>query len=149
MCLPERAATYYLHLHRMYGGPGLPDLVIAKSKMELQTLVRSLNTMGHFGEYLRRLLLENKDLEYTLEAINHGNTKGLCDTIKEASRSLHRLKKFLQVDLQLTNLEEREVTLSIDGSNYRDPWPTFSRCLQKQSLKELQKAPNQEDSGER
>ena len=112
----------------MYGGPGLPDLVIAKSKMELQTLVRSLNTMRHFGEYLRH--------------------KGLCDTIKEASRSLHRLKKFLQVDLQLSILEEK-VTLAIDGSNYRDPWPTFSRCLQKQSLKELQKAPNQEDSGER
>ena len=143
LCLPERAASSYLHLHRMYGGPGLPDLVIAKSKMALQTLVRSLNTTGQFGDYLRRLLLENKDLQSTLEAINNGNTKGLCDTIKEASRSLHRLKKFLQVDLQLTILEERDVTLAIDGSRYRDPWPVFSRCLQKQSLKELQKAPNQ------
>ena len=143
LCLPERAATSYLHLHRMYGGPGLPDLVIAKSKLALQTLVRSLNTTGQFGDYLRRLLLENKDLQYTLDAINNGNTKGLCDTIKEASRSLQRLKKFLQVDLQLTILEERVVTLAIDGSSYKDPWPTFSRCLQKQSLKELQKAPNQ------
>ena len=126
----------------MYGGPVLPSIVIAKSKMALQTLVRSLNTTGQFGDYLRRLLLEDKDLKYTLEAVNNCNSKGLCDTIKEASRSLHSLMKFLQVDLQLSILEEK-VTLAIDGSSYRDPWPTFSRCLQKESLKELQKAPNQ------
>ena len=38
---------------------------------------------------------------------------------------------------------EENITLSIDGTTYKDPWPTLNRLLQKQSLKELQKAPNQ------
>ena len=41
--LPERAANAYVHLHRMYGGPGLPDLVLTKAQMTVRTLKRAMN----------------------------------------------------------------------------------------------------------
>ena len=140
--LPERAATAYLHLHRMYGGPGLPDLVLAKSKMTIQTFIRSLNTTGPFGEYLKRVLLDDKTLQEAIDAINSGSVRGYGDTIKETARSLRRLAKYLNTDVELTMLEN-SVTLSIKGAKYRDPWPVLTRYLQKQSLKEIQRAPNQ------
>ena len=140
--LPERASNAYLHLHRMYGGPGLPDLLLVKSKMTMKNLARSLNTEEEFGDYLKKLLLDDKSIADVLNSINNGTTKGFSDTVKEASRGLHRLRKYLGVELQFTMLEEN-ITLSIDGTTYKDPWPTLNRLLQKQSLKELQKAPNQ------
>ena len=140
--LPERAANAYLHLHRMYGGPGLSDLLLAKSKMIIKNFFRSLNIDDEFGDYLRKILLEERTTEVAIDEVNQGLTRGRSDIIKEASRSLNRLRKYLQCDLQLKVFEGR-VTLEIAGTSYRDPWPTLNSLLQKQSLKELQKAPNQ------
>ena len=46
LCLPERALYAYIHLHRMYDGPGFPDLVLLKAKLTLQFFPVSYESGG-------------------------------------------------------------------------------------------------------
>ena len=123
-------------------GQGLPDLVLAKSQITKRNFVRSLSIDDEFGDYLRKILLEERTTEAAIDEVIQGYTRGRCDIINEASRSLNRIRKYLQCDLQLKVFEGR-VSLEIAGTSYRDPWPTLNSLLQKPSQKELQKAPNQ------
>ena len=55
---------------------------------------------------------------------------GFSDEVKEASRSLNRLAKYLQLELKFTVFEN--ITVARDGNSYEKQWPTFSRYTQKQ-----------------
>ena len=140
--LPERAACAYLHLHRMYGGPGIPNLMLTKSKLDLKTVVTMLNLDGEFGVYCKDLISAAHSRDSIMTEINENRTAGCSNTVKDAARALRKLNQYLEVPLNLALCED-QVTLSIDGTTYKDPWPTLNRVLQKQSLKDLQKLPNQ------
>ena len=140
--LPERAACAYLHLHRMYGGPGIPDLVLLKSKMAVKAVVTMLNLDEEFGEYCTKIICAAQSKEDIMTKINDNKSAGCSNTVKSAARALKTLNQYLEVPVKLERLED-QVTLSIDGTVYKNPWPMLNRIMQKQSLKELQKLPNQ------
>ena len=140
--LPERAACAYLHLHRMYGGPGIPNLMLTKSKLDLKTVVTMLNLDGEFGEYCKDLICAAHSRDSIITRINENRTAGCSNTVKDAARALRKLNQYLEVPLNLALCED-QMTLSTDGTTYKDLWPTLNRVLQKQSLKDLQKLPNQ------
>ena len=140
--LPARAATAYLHLHRLYGGPGIPDLLLVKYKMALKTLLTMINLDGEFGEYCKKLICGPRKPDEIINLINDDKTAGCSITVKDAARALKKYSQHLELPLRFEFLEGL-VTLSINGTTYKNPWPMFDKHVQKQSLKQLQKLPNQ------
>ena len=137
--LPERAANAYLNLHRMYG---IPDLILTKSKLALKTVVTMLNLDGKFGDYCKKLISGALPPETIMNLINENKTVGCSNTVKEAARALKMISHYLGVPVKLDFCED-QVTLSINGTVFRNPWPMLNKNMQKQSLKQLQNAPNQ------
>ena len=143
LCLPERAANAYIHLHRMYGGPGIPDLVLLKAKLTLQSFLSAMNLEDELGEYTRGLLLKGKSLSDVILAINKHEKAGLSAIAKEVSASLKRLKTYLESDIDVHLFDGNKCGLVVNNMPYLNPWPVFNRQLQKQSLKLMSNAPNQ------
>ena len=75
--LPEYAANAYIHLHRMYGGAGLPDLPLLKAKFVLQSLLAALNLKDELGSYTQKFLLRNRSIDEFIDAINNSRRSGL------------------------------------------------------------------------
>ena len=101
-----------------------------------------LNLDGEFGDYCKDLICAAQSKNSTIRRINENRTAGCSNTVKDAAWALRKLNPYFEIPLNL-ELCEDQVTLPIDGTTYRDPWPTLNRVLQKQSLKDLQKLPNQ------
>ena len=73
LCLPEKATTAYVNLNRMYGGPGIPDLVLTKAKMTIKSFVNAYNIKDALGTLTRRLLLRDSTTNQVIHAINQKN----------------------------------------------------------------------------
>ena len=141
--LPERATNSYIHLHRMYGGPGLPDLVLLKARLTTQSFLSSMNLSDELGVYTRKLLSRGLTAPELIQAINNQSKAGLSHLAKETASSLKRLSTYLHSDIQLRLFDEDKFGLLINNIPYRFPWPTVNRMLQRQSLKMMTGAPNQ------
>ena len=140
--LPERAANAYIHLHRVYGGPGLPDLVLVKATMTLRSFNRAMNLADDFGQRTRHLILRGKSNEDFLSSLNSRSRAGLSELGKEVVMALGRLERYLGCRI---SIEQRDgyIGCTIDSSYYKDPIPTINRMIQKQGLAVLKGAPNQ------
>ena len=140
--LPERATNSYIHLHRKYGGPGIPDLVLMKSRMTISSFLRAINMQDEFGSILKELLLKGSPMELLISSINRKRGAGLSKLAKETCGALSRLEKFLDCKLQLAIHEDR-VILQINDMNYKNPSPTLESMIQKRFLHNLKNASNQ------
>ena len=45
----------YIHLHGFYGDPWLPDLVLLKGQLKMQSFIPSRNLFDELGEYIHKL----------------------------------------------------------------------------------------------
>ena len=140
--LPEYAANAYIHLHRMYGGAGLPDLTLLKAKFVLQSLLAALNLEDELGSYTQKFILRKLSLDEFIDAINNSRRSGLSKLGKEVISALLKLKQYLKMDIKIKKFDNK-IGLRIDNMPYKNPWPAFNRFLQRESLSKLINAPNQ------
>ena len=101
-----------------------------------------LNLEGEFGDYCKKLISGALPSESIMNLINEIKTVGCSNTVKKATRALKKISQDLGLPVKL-ELCEDQVTLSINGTVFRNPWPMLNKNMQKQSLKQLQNAPNQ------
>ena len=141
--LPERATNAYIHLDRMYGGPGMPDFVVMKARLTLQTFIRAINLGDEFGEKVRTLIQKNLSSSELIQKINSGCKSGLSLLGKEVSMAMTRIEKYLGCNLRLDLHESGNVVLYINNMIYKDPNPTLKLLIRKQGLKNLCNATNQ------
>ena len=87
LCLPEKATTAYINLNRLYGGPGLPDLVLTKAKITLKSFVNAFNIKDSLGTLTRKLLLHGSTDEEVIGAINQKKSWTLGDCQRNFSSS--------------------------------------------------------------
>ena len=139
---PERAANAYIHLHRMYGGSGVPDLLLVKARQTIQGFIIAYNLCDDLGVHMRKYLLGSKSVIEVLAAINNRRRAGLPGITKEVANAIFRIRSNLDCEVNITLFEDR-MGLNINNVPYRNPWPTLSRLMQKQSLQRLLNAPNQ------
>ena len=85
--LPKRACNAYVHLHRMYGGPGIPDFVVMKARLTLNAFMRIMNLKDDLGVKVRRLILKNQTLPELIETINNGGLSGTFHACERSVRS--------------------------------------------------------------
>ena len=142
LCLPEKATTAYVNLNRMYGGPGIPDLVLTKAKMTIKSFVNAYNIKDALGTLTRRLLLRDSTTNQVIHAINQKKRAGLSEIAKEASMALDRVRKYLKINIKL-ELHDDTMSLQLDGMSYRNPWPMLNSLLTKRSLALLLEARDQ------
>ena len=79
LCLPEKATTAYINLNRLYGGPGLSDLVITKARMTLKSFVNAYNIKDSLETLTRKLLLHGSSDEEVIRAKNQNKRWTLGD----------------------------------------------------------------------
>ena len=106
--LPERAANAYAHLHRLYGGPGLPDLVLVKATMTLRSF-RSSNEPG------RRFSTKNT-MPYTTPQIRD-RRKSRKDTA--TTRRLLGLPNKIRITRRTPRLYNRQQLLQRAHTDYQ------------------------------
>ena len=123
LCLPEKATTAYVNLNRIYGGPGIPDLVLTKAKMTIKFFVNAYNIKDALGTLTRRLLLRDSTTNQVIHAINQKKRTGLSEIAKEASMDLDRVRKYLKINIKL-ELHDDTMSLQLDGMSYR----THGQC---------------------
>ena len=140
--LPERAANAYVHLHRLYGGPGIPDLIIVKAQMTMRSLTRAMNQADEFGQRTRQLLLRGKSEEEFIGAINNRSRRGLSELGKEVIMAVGRLERFLNCTFSMERRGDY-IGWSMDGSFYKDLGATLTTAVQKRGLSLLKACPNQ------
>ena len=140
--LPDRAANACVHLHRMYGGPGLPDLVLTKARMTIRTLTRAMNLGDEMNQITRKLIFKGKTEDEFIQAINRLSRSGLSELGKEVVMAMNRLEKFLG---QAFSIESRGpyIGWTINRMFYKDPGPKLSRMVQKRGLAVLKACLNQ------
>ena len=141
--LPERAANAYIHLDRMYGGPGMPDFVLLKARLTIQAFIRTINLDGEFGDRVRKLIQKNLTTAELVQKINEGSKSGMSLLGKEVSSALRRLGKYLSCELQLGLNQSSYVFLHMNNMIYKEPGPTLKLLMRKQGLKNLCNSPNQ------
>ena len=114
--LPEYAANAYIHLHRMYGGAGLPDLPLLKAKFVLQSLLAALNLKDELGSYTQKFLLRNRSIDEFIDAINNSRRSGLSKLGKEVISALLKIKQYLRMDIKINKFDNK-IGLKIDNRN--------------------------------
>ena len=97
--LPERATNSYIHLHRRYGGPGLPNLELLKAKLTIQTFTRAVNLADEFGNAVRSLLFKGKSSDEIMQQINNRSRVGLSQLCNDVVHAMRKLESFLEVQM--------------------------------------------------
>ena len=140
--LPERACNAYVHPHRMYGGPGIPDFVVMKARLALNAFMRTMNLKDDLGDKVKRLILKNQTLPELIETINNeGPRLGLSMLAREVCAAKTRKQKFLKKDLTYQIHESGALVMYINDMMYKEPDPTLKQLIRKQGLKNLCSAP--------
>ena len=140
--LPQRATSAYIHLHRMYGGPGVPDLVLLKSQSVVTSLLRTLNLADEFGSRARQLILCGKNIDQFLDAINAKRVAGYSRLAKDVKEAIARLAAYLQCSLKLIR-DGDNFFLDVGDNKVKDPTHVLKAMIQKEGLRKLISSPNQ------
>ena len=140
--LPQRATNAYTHLHRLYGGPGVPHLVLLKSQSVVTSLLRTLNLADGFGSRARQLILRGKSVDCFLDAINTEKVAGFGRLAKDVKETIARLSGYLQCSLKLTR-DGDNFFLDLGDNRVKDPTHVLKSMIQKEGLRKLCSSPNQ------
>ena len=140
--LPERATNSYIHLHRRYGGPGLPNLELLKAKLRIQSFARSLNLADEFGDKIRSLMSKGKPLEVIIQQVNSRSRGGLSQLCSEVVLALKKLESFLETQMSFS-LVDNVVLLEMNNMKYKEPGLILELMIQKKTLHNLMNTPSQ------
>ena len=142
LCLPEKATTAYINLNRLYGGPGLPDLVLTKAKMTQKSFVNAFNIKDSLVTVTQKLLIHGSADEEVIRAINQNKKAGLSEIAKETSLALQRIPKYLKLNIKL-ELHNDRLNMQLADVSYGNPWPMLHSLMTKRSLTILLEARDQ------
>ena len=130
LCFSEKAPTAYINLNRLYGGPGLPDLVLTKAKMTLKSFVNAFNIKDSLGTLTQKLLLHGSSDEEVIRAINQNKKARLSEITKETSLALQRIRNYLKLNIKL-ELHNDRLNMQLTYMSYRNPWPMLHSLITK------------------
>ena len=140
--LPTNASNNYIHLDRLFGGPGIPDILWLRKVMVISNILDVWNGGDELSTFFKEIT-ESQDLIDVIEKINKNTKAGLHPMLKELAQAIKTLAAHLQKDVKLTSDENQVIRCVVGSAMVAKPWATLKAELRRKTLEDLASSPNQ------
>ena len=139
--LPNKASNNYIHLNRMYGGPGITDVICLRRLQILTNILETIND-NNLKATLHNILSTDADGEW-LKTINEQKRAGLHPLLKECASALKAFSKTNNCCYSLQQSDDGKIALMKNGKKIPFPITHLKSTVSSIHLKALRSCKNQ------